>query len=75
LPSDALADLTSPPPGPVQLVGRTRCDRIVVFNGNPRLAGSLVDVSVSDCSATTLMGTIVTQEQQHCDSLLPVVLT
>lgn len=25
-----------PTAGPTQLVGRTRCDRIVVFNGNPR---------------------------------------
>ncbi|MCA9067203.1 MAG: radical SAM protein, partial [Planctomycetaceae bacterium] len=27
------------PHGPVQLTGRTRCDRIVVFEGNPRLIG------------------------------------
>lgn len=30
-----------PVTGPTQLVGRTRCDRIVVFDGNPRLAGNL----------------------------------
>ena len=74
LPSDAISDLTPEPSGPIQLVGRTRCDRIVVFNGNPRLAGSLVDVTVSDCSATTLMGSIVTLEQQHCETSLPIVL-
>ena len=48
-----------------QLVGRTRCDRIVVFDGNPRLAGSLAKISVHDCTATTLIGSIVTREIQH----------
>ena len=45
----------------VQLTGRTRCDRIVVFDGNPRLAGSPVEVAVEDCTATTLLGSIVTR--------------
>jgi tRNA-2-methylthio-N6-dimethylallyladenosine synthase len=48
-----------------QLVGRTPCDRIVVFDGNPRLAGSLTTVEVHDCTATTLIGTIVTRQYQH----------
>jgi tRNA-2-methylthio-N6-dimethylallyladenosine synthase len=57
-----------------QLVGRTRCDRIVVFEGNPRLVGSLTDVHVYDCSPTTLMGTIVTREYQHAGAgLLPIL--
>ena len=72
-PSEALSELLPAESGPVQLVGRTRCDRIVVFHGNPRLAGRLVDVAVSDCTATTLMGAIVTHEQQHCVASLPVV--
>ena len=29
---------SAPVAGPIQLVGRTDCDRIVVFDGNPRLA-------------------------------------
>jgi tRNA-2-methylthio-N6-dimethylallyladenosine synthase len=41
------------------------CDRIVVFDGNPRLAGSLVEVDIDDGTATTLIGRIVTQEVQH----------
>ena len=62
------------PAARLQLVGRTRCDRIVVFDGNPRLAGSLVDVEVDDCTATTLMGRIVTHEVQHgCASELPIL--
>jgi tRNA-2-methylthio-N6-dimethylallyladenosine synthase len=57
-----------------QLVGRTRCDRIVVFDGNPRLIGSLTRVHVYDCSPTTLLGTIVTREVQHAaNGLLPIL--
>jgi tRNA-2-methylthio-N6-dimethylallyladenosine synthase len=61
-PGDALA---------VQLVGRTRCDRIVVFDGNPRLAGSFARIAVEDCTATTLLGRIVVHESrpeaESCD--------
>ena len=57
-----------------QLVGRTDCDRIVVFDGNPRLAGSLTHVEVHDCTATTLIGSIVTRQMNHGLQLdLPVV--
>ena len=58
----------------VQMVGRTDCDRIVVFDGNPRLAGSLVDIDIHDCSVTTLMGSIVTRQVTHGMPIeLPVV--
>lgn len=57
-----------------QLVGRTRCDRIVVFEGNPRLVGSLTHVHVDDCTTTTLIGSIVTREHQHGGTgLLPIL--
>ncbi len=57
-----------------QLVGRSPCDRIVVFDGNPRLAGTLAKVLVHDCTPTTLMGAIVTREMQHGDAgLLPIL--
>jgi len=60
--------------GPIQLVGRSKCDRIVVFDGNPRLAGSLARVSIHDCTTTTLIGTIVTRQIQHgSGSLLPIL--
>lgn len=57
-----------------QLVGRTDCDRIVVFDGNPRLAGSLAHIEIHDCTATTLIGSIVTRDFQHAsEGLLPIL--
>ncbi|MEQ9412036.1 MAG: tRNA (N6-isopentenyl adenosine(37)-C2)-methylthiotransferase MiaB [Fuerstiella sp.] len=58
----------------IQLMGRSECDRIVVFDGNPRLAGSTTEVEIHDCTGTTLIGSIVTREVQHGSSeLLPIV--
>ncbi|MGQ0636176.1 MAG: tRNA (N6-isopentenyl adenosine(37)-C2)-methylthiotransferase MiaB [Planctomycetaceae bacterium] len=57
-----------------QLVGRTRCDRIVAFEGNPRLVGTLARVHIYDCTPTTLLGAIVTGEYQHAASgVLPIL--
>ncbi len=73
---DTAGDSSSGPGNPlaVQLMGRTRCDRIVVFDGNPRLAGSMARIEVDDCTATTLIGRIVTGEFQHgTSSLLPII--
>lgn len=58
-----------------QLTGRTMCDRIVVFPGNPRLVGSIARVEIEDCTQTTLIGSIVTREVQHGSSgLLPILV-
>ncbi len=46
------------PPGQTQMLGRTRGDHIVVFDGEPGLAGQYVDVEIADASALTLMGSI-----------------
>ena len=45
----------------VQLCGRTQCDRIVVFEGNRRQIGQLLQVTVLDCTPHTLIGTVVIQ--------------
>ncbi len=45
----------------VQLVGRTHCDRIVVFTGNRRQTGQLLDVMIEDANAFTLFGSVVTE--------------
>jgi len=49
---------TPAPPGQTQMLGRTRGDHIVVFDGEPNLAGHYVDVRIADASALTLMGSI-----------------
>ena len=45
----------------LQLVGRTHCDRIVVFDGNRRQVGQLLDVAIYDANDFTLFGSVVTQ--------------
>jgi len=51
-----------PAEGPaVQLVGRTHCDRIVVFEGQQRQIGQLLPVTIYDANAFTLFGAVVTQ--------------
>src|SRR5262249_40563 len=45
----------------IQPVGRTPCDRIVVFDGNPRLIGQIIPVVVYDVAAHTLFGAVVTE--------------
>ena len=59
----------------VQLMGRSECDRVVVFDGNPRLVGSTARIQVHDCTSTTLIGSIETLELQHGSSLgLPILV-
>jgi tRNA-2-methylthio-N6-dimethylallyladenosine synthase len=48
--------------GPMQLTGRTQTDHIVVFDGNPRLAGATVEVDIREATAFTLFGEVVTNE-------------
>jgi tRNA-2-methylthio-N6-dimethylallyladenosine synthase len=45
----------------LQLVGRTNCDRIVVFEGNPRQIGQFLPVVIYDANAFTLFGEVVTE--------------
>jgi tRNA-2-methylthio-N6-dimethylallyladenosine synthase len=47
----------------LQLTGRTLCDRIVVFQGNRRLIGQMVDIGIYDVSPFTLLGTILTEHK------------
>lgn len=49
--------------GPLrQMTGRTKCDRIVVWDGNERQAGQLLPIVVHDASAHTLFGSVLTTE-------------
>jgi tRNA-2-methylthio-N6-dimethylallyladenosine synthase len=45
-----------------QLVGRTPCDRIVVFFGNRRQIGQILPVAIYDCTPMTLFGAVETRE-------------
>ncbi len=47
--------------GPLQLVGRTPCDRIVVFEGNQRLTGQIVPLMIYEIAPHTLFGAVATQ--------------
>ncbi|MEM6655157.1 MAG: tRNA (N6-isopentenyl adenosine(37)-C2)-methylthiotransferase MiaB [Planctomycetota bacterium] len=49
------------PHAPLQLTGRTMCDRIVVFEGNARQIGQTLPVAVYDANAHTLFGAVVTE--------------
>ncbi len=58
-----------------QLVGRTKCDRIVVFDGNERLAGTLAEIAIHNVTQTTLLGDIVTRHvQPGSTELLPIIV-
>ncbi len=46
--------------GPIQMTGRTTCDRIVVFQGNERQAGQLLPVTITEATAVTLFGEVLT---------------
>ena len=56
----AVKDGSSAGGGPFQLTGRTMCDRIVVFEGNPRQIGQTLPIAVYDANAHTLFGAVVT---------------
>jgi tRNA-2-methylthio-N6-dimethylallyladenosine synthase len=51
-----------PRSGPLQLVGRTACDRIVVFDGASRLIGRFVPVVVEAANPVTLFGQVETSD-------------
>ncbi|MDT7523253.1 tRNA (N6-isopentenyl adenosine(37)-C2)-methylthiotransferase MiaB [Rhodoferax sp. TBRC 17198] len=45
-----------------ELMGRTECNRVVNFAGNPRLIGQLVDVTITETRSYTLRGEVLTAE-------------
>lgn len=49
--------------GPLrQMIGRTNCDRIVVWDGNERQAGHILSVLIHDANCHTLFGAVETRE-------------
>lgn len=47
----------------VQMMGRTHCDRIVVFEGNRRQAGQFLPIAIHDASSHTLFGSVITEHE------------
>jgi tRNA-2-methylthio-N6-dimethylallyladenosine synthase len=45
-----------------ELMGRTECNRVVNFVGQPRLVGQMVDVTITDTRTFTLRGEVLTKE-------------
>jgi tRNA-2-methylthio-N6-dimethylallyladenosine synthase len=45
-----------------ELMGRTECNRIVNFAGQPRLVGRMIDVKITEAYAHSLRGEVVVQE-------------
>ena len=49
---------------PDQLAGRTENNRVVNFDGNPRLVGTFVDVIISEALSNSLRGRVVLLKQE-----------
>ena len=45
-----------------ELMGRTECNRVVNFVGQPRLVGQMVDVAITETRTYTLRGEVMTTE-------------
>ncbi len=56
-----------------QLVGRTRGDQIVVFDGDEGHVGRLAQIQITAATALTLHGVYVTEQDRRTDSILPVL--
>jgi tRNA-2-methylthio-N6-dimethylallyladenosine synthase len=51
-----------------QLAGRTENNRVVNFDGNPRLVGHFVDVEITEALSNSLRGRVVLAEQGSADA-------
>jgi tRNA-2-methylthio-N6-dimethylallyladenosine synthase len=45
-----------------ELMGRTECNRVVNFAGQPRLVGQLVDVKITETRTYSLRGEVLTAQ-------------
>ncbi|MEY4757072.1 MAG: hypothetical protein RJA34_1970 [Pseudomonadota bacterium] len=45
-----------------ELMGRTECNRVVNFDGSPRLIGQLIDVRITETRTFSLRGEVLTRE-------------
>jgi tRNA-2-methylthio-N6-dimethylallyladenosine synthase len=47
---------------PTELMGRTECNRVVNFKGQPRLVGQMIDVTITAASQRSLRGEVLREE-------------
>jgi tRNA-2-methylthio-N6-dimethylallyladenosine synthase len=47
---------------PTELMGRTECNRVVNFKGQPRLVGQMIDVKITEAMQRSLRGEVLTAE-------------
>jgi len=47
---------------PTELMGRTECNRVVNFKGQPRLIGQMVDISITQATQRSLRGEVLTRD-------------
>ncbi|MFM2036504.1 MAG: hypothetical protein RL459_1769, partial [Pseudomonadota bacterium] len=45
-----------------ELMGRTECNRVVNFDGSPRLIGQLIEVRITETRTFSLRGEVLTRE-------------
>ncbi|WP_457281054.1 tRNA (N6-isopentenyl adenosine(37)-C2)-methylthiotransferase MiaB [Polaromonas sp. P5_D5] len=47
---------------PTELMGRTECNRVVNFKGQPRLIGQMLDITITQATQRSLRGEVLTQD-------------
>ncbi len=48
---------------PNELMGRTECNRVVTFKGQPRLIGQMIDVTITEATQRSLHGEVLLPEE------------
>jgi tRNA-2-methylthio-N6-dimethylallyladenosine synthase len=54
---------------PTELMGRTECNRVVNFKGQPRLIGQMIDVTITEASQRSLRGKVLCEESADAVAL------
>jgi len=47
---------------PTELMGRTECNRVVNFKGQPRLVGQMLDITITEATQRSLRGEVLTRD-------------
>ena len=47
---------------PAEMMGRTECNRVVNFKGQPRLIGQMLDITITEATQRSLRGEVLTKD-------------